>query len=166
MIGTIWKKYNLLVQRFLYVFIIICKMICFGIAFSWSQMEGWSRMYISGIRQLMKTVFTTAESWNSMDDSSYSKLQKKYRRVFHGTTSVGQRILSVLVNNPGKSEEMCACVCVCVRACLCVYVCVCVCVHRYNKRFSSVYRACTILIKQGAEVPMSLPLPTKLSDMR
>jgi hypothetical protein len=34
-------------------------------------------MYISGIRQLMKTVFTTAESWNSMDDSSYSKLQQK-----------------------------------------------------------------------------------------
>ena len=43
---------------------------------------------------------------------------------------------------------------------------VCVCVHRYNKRFSSVYRACTILIKQAAEVPMSLPMPTKLSDMR
>ena len=85
-------------------------------------------MYISGIRQLMKTVFTTAESWNSMDDSSYSKLQKKYRRVFHGTTSVGQRILSVLVNNPGKSEEMCACVCVCAcaRVCVCMSVSVCV----------------------------------------
>ena len=41
----------------------------------------------------------------------------------------------------------------------------CVCVHRYNKRFSSVYRTRTILIKQGAEVPMSLPLPTKLGDM-
>ena len=41
------------------------------------------------------------------------------------------RILSVLVNNPGKSEEMCACVCVCVcvRACLCVCVSVSVCVY-------------------------------------
>ena len=28
--------------------------------------------------------------------------------------------------------------------------------------FSSVHCACTILKKQGAEVPMSLPLPTKL----
>ena len=41
----------------------------------------------------------------------------------------------------------------------------CVRVHRYNKRFNSVHRTRTILIKQGTEVPMSLPLPTKLGDM-
>jgi len=131
MIGTIWKKYNLLVQRFLYVFIIICKMICFGIAFSWSQMEGWSRMYISGIRQLMKTVFTTAESWNSMDDSSYSKLQKKipdglpWNNFRRATNSIcfGEQPWEIW-----RNVCVCVCVYVCVYVCVCVRACLCVCV--------------------------------------
>ena len=47
-----------------------------------------------------------------------------------------------------------------------VCVCVVVCVYTViTNGFSSVYCACTILKKQGAEVPMSLPLPTKLGDM-
>ena len=45
-------------------------------------------------------------------------------------------------------------------------MCVRVCVYTViTNGFSSVYCACTILKKQGAEVPMSLPLPTKLGDV-
>ena len=44
-------------------------------------------------------------------------------------------------------------------------LCVCVRVPRYNKQFSSVFRTRTILIKQGAEEPVSLPLPKKLGGM-
>ena len=55
-------------------------------------------------------------------------------------------------------------VCVC-GVCVCVWG-VCVCVYTViTNGFSSVYCACTIPKKQGAEVPMSLPLPTKLGDM-
>ena len=42
-----------------------------------------------------------------------------------------------------------------------VYPSVCVCVHRYNKRFRSVYRACMILMKQGDHQCAACDGPTK-----